>query len=404
MKKKYSLKKDSYDTIEEAVKAVFVNKKDRKRMFSVLFMLGLVGALIIATGTYFLLKQQAVIDQNQDIDWRNQRIIGSQLYREKSSSNGQEKITQKNDFFVDKGMQENAEKVTLLFLGDLMLDRYNRDLMNRNGEEWITEKIEKSFWENDLNIANLEGPVTMEESVSVGSVEGSRDNYVFTFDEKHTKAFLEYNKIGLVNLGNNHILNFGKEGLKQTEDFLVKNEVEYFGDIQDDGEVFLEKSVNGKKIAFVCYNQFSGNGFDAVIGKVEELEDTNDITIVYAHWGTEYELEENENQREKAHEFIDAGADLIIGSHPHVIQPIELYKNKAIFYSLGNFIFDQYFSADTMMGLGVEVVILNDNEFDFVLKPLQLQKNGQIEVVGEVEGEKLLERILRTDELKNRMK
>lgn len=407
MEKENNSKKESYDTIEEAVTAIFTDKKDRKRMFSVLFLLGLVGAVVVATGTYFLLKQQAVIEQNQDIDWKNQSIVGLQLRREESKNDKQKKaneVVQKKDTLFDKKRQDDAEKVRLLFLGDLMLDRYNRDLMNRRGGKWITEKIEKLFWGTDLNVANLEGPVTVDESISIGSEEGSRDNYVFTFDETHTKEFLEYNKIGLVNLGNNHILNFGKEGLEQTKNFLSKNKFEYFGDIKGERELFWEKSINGRRIAFVSYNQFSGNGFENVKGKVEELEKVNDLTIIYAHWGTEYELNENEVQQEKAHKLIDAGADLIIGSHPHVVQSVEMYKNKAIFYSLGNFIFDQYFSVDTMTGLSVAVTISDNEKLDFTLVPLQLQKNGQIEFTSETEREGLLDRILKTSELKNEMK
>ena len=77
--------------------------------------------------------------------------------------------------------------------------------------------------------------------------------------------------------------------------------------------------------------------------------------IVFLHWGEEYQLISSSSQRKLAHSLIDAGADLIIGSHPHVVQEIEKYKGKLIFYSLGNFIFDQYFSRETQKGLAVSL-------------------------------------------------
>ena len=99
-----------------------------------------------------------------------------------------------------------------------------------------------------------------------------------------------------------------------------------------------------------------------------------DFIIVFAHWGIEYKDKETKEQVVLGHELIDAGADLIIGSHPHVIQPIEIYKNKAIFYSLGNFIFDQGFSKATKEGLGVRVV-LEKNQITFKLIGLEINKN-----------------------------
>ncbi len=79
--------------------------------------------------------------------------------------------------------------------------------------------------------------------------------------------------------------------------------------------------------------------------------------VVNIHWGTEYEHEYNTTQSITAHALSDSGADVIIGHHPHVVQGLEIYKNKLIFYSLGNFIFDQYFSSDTQTGLSLGLSI-----------------------------------------------
>src|SRR3989344_3398134 len=85
-----------------------------------------------------------------------------------------------------------------------------------------------------------------------------------------------------------------------------------------------------------------------------------DFIIINAHWGAEYKSLSNSRQRQLAHSLIDAGADVIIGHHPHVVQEMEIYNNRPIFYSLGNFIFDQYFSVPTQQALAVGTVLYDD--------------------------------------------
>jgi hypothetical protein len=87
------------------------------------------------------------------------------------------------------------------------------------------------------------------------------------------------------------------------------------------------------------------------------LTKKSDMQIAYVHWGTEYELAHNAAQETLAHVLIDAGADAVIGHHPHVVQDVAFYKDKPIFYSLGNFIFDQYWDTDVQTGLGVRMTI-----------------------------------------------
>ena len=110
--------------------------------------------------------------------------------------------------------------------------------------------------------------------------------------------------------------------------------------------------------------------------------------MVNAHWGEEYSAQFNRLQQELAHGFIDAGADAVIGHHPHVAQGMEVYKNKPIFYSLGNFVFDQYFSAETQTGLAVEF-IFNGQGLDYKLHPFA-SKNSQIRLLDAKEKDDFL--------------
>jgi poly-gamma-glutamate synthesis protein (capsule biosynthesis protein) len=155
--------------------------------------------------------------------------------------------------------------------------------------------------------------------------------------------------IKIVTIDNNHITNFGLEGLQQTIEKIHKNNLDYFGD--PNNREILFKNINSVDLAFVSYNQFIRPDEEKALQLIHTAEMMADHTIVFAHWGDEYEKIANSNQTELARKFVDAGADLVIGAHSHVIGNSEVYKNKYIYYSLGNFIFDQYFSKVVSCGL-----------------------------------------------------
>ena len=274
---------------------------------------------------------------------------------------------------------QEKKHIQLLFVGDIMFDRGIRYYAKQNGgNDFIFDKISPTLAENDLVVANLEGPITNNKSISSGTAPGSVNNYFFTFDPSITKTLFEKN-IKLLNLGNNHILNFGREGLLSTKIYLDESGVNYFG--APNGGRSIIKNINGLKIAFVSYNEFSGNIENeqiATIDEIKKIELNADIVVVFSHWGNEYELVPADSQKDSARQFIDAGADLIIGSHSHVIQPMEIYNGKRIYYSLGNFVFDQYFNEDVRQGLGVIVKINKQTkQLDFLEKHFYLGPNGQ---------------------------
>ena len=316
------------------------------------------------------------------------------------------KKVDKEEVSINKAAQDievNGEPVDILFAGDLMLDRYNRTIIEKRGAEHFTKNIKDIFDKSDLSVLNLEGPVTGNQTVSLATQEGNPAHFKFTFDKENTKNFLAYNRINVVNLGNNHILNFGESGAQETVDFLKENGVEYFGAPRDDKNSYIEKNINGLKIALVSYNRFYNLGSENTVNKIKEAKGKNDIVIVYAHWGNEYKLIQTETQTNIAHSFIDNGADLIIGSHPHVVQPLEIYKNKVIFYSLGNFVFDQFFSEDVRTELLVSVSFSEDG-FDFVLTPIYRNQDGSLALSDEEMRKKLLERLAQDSNVSNLIK
>jgi len=247
--------------------------------------------------------------------------------------------------------------IKIIFGGDLMFDRNIRLQAEKfGGYDFFFTNLAPLFQEADLVVANLEGPITKFSSQSVGTLPGSPKNFIFTFSPAVVET-LAKNNFYLLNLGNNHILNFGLEGLAQTKNYLKVAGIGYFGNTGDDEERYFIWQKDNLKIGFVNYNQFVPNGFALAKEDILKARPQADLIILYAHWGEEYQEEPNKLIKEQAHQLAEAGADLIIGSHPHVVQPAELYQGKKIYYSLGNFLFDQYFSPETQKGLLVVLTI-----------------------------------------------
>ncbi len=264
-------------------------------------------------------------------------------------------------------------EVKLLFVGDIMLDRWIRQVAEKKGYDFIFGDTGDILKDNDLVIGNLEGPITDNESRSKNTEFGTRENLTFTFASKTAAVLNKYN-IKLVNLGNNHILNFGENGLEQTKKYLKESEVGYF--CTDDLR-FRIYDLRENKIAFICYNQFEKGAVERAERDIREVKGKADIVILYTHWGKEYETSILPIIRMLGHKFVDAGADLIIGSHPHVVQEKEIYNGKTIYYSLGNFIFDQYFDPNAAKGLAVKVVINPNGNMQFTEYQIQMKNNGQ---------------------------
>ncbi len=280
--------------------------------------------------------------------------------------------------YVNKNIpqvQENKD-IQILLVGDIMFDRGIRYYAGLNGgNSYIFDKISSFLSNNDLVVGNLEGSITNNKSISAGSIPGSTRNYFLTFDPSVAKTLFEEN-IKLVDLGNNHILNFGNSGLKATQKYLSEANVSYFGSPYEENSII--KDINGLKIAFISFNQFAENDPTQTISEIKKNKPNADFVFVFSHWGNEYQLAASDTQKSLAHQFIDAGADLVVGSHPHVIEPSEIYKNKKIYYSLGNFIFDQYFDENVRNGLGV-VLKINQNakSLSFSEQNFYLQSGGQ---------------------------
>ncbi len=268
-------------------------------------------------------------------------------------------------------MQKTKTPISFLFFGDLMLDRHIKEEIEKHSLDYLLEDLvgeEKRFFQGyDIISANLEGAVTKK-----GAHYPPQMAYDFAFNPAYIQILQKYN-FNFFNLANNHLSDQGIKGEEETRQILDDLKIDYSGcrDRQIGDCSWKIIDVNGQKVAMLgfsmVYGNFSKEEASSLIKKTRQMADW---VIVNIHWGQEYRHEQNQTQIKMAHYLIDQGADLIIGHHPHVVEGIEVYKDKVIFYSLGNFIFDQYFSPDTQESLAVGVVLDKNSSFVYLF-PLE---------------------------------
>lgn len=248
-----------------------------------------------------------------------------------------------------------SPELKLLFFGDLMLDRHIKEKMGTHGISYLFEKLtdKEIFSHSDLASANLEGAITKN-----GAHYPPKVTYDFAFDPKTVAGLKEWN-FNFFNLANNHLTDQGQKGIKETRDNLIKLGIGFAGsadgvtDKNSSQSLDLSKGKVGLAGFSMVYQKFN---LAEAVKIVKKLREGNEAVVVNIHWGQEYQHQFSKEQQETGHKLIEAGADLIVGHHPHVVQGMEIYQNRPIFYSLGNFVFDQYFSAATQEGLAVQFI------------------------------------------------
>jgi len=236
---------------------------------------------------------------------------------------------------------------SLIFVGDVLLARNIEFLMMQNGAQYPYGGLSFSeFGKNPKVIGNFESSIPRQH------VPTPIKQIDFSTDKKYVPAF---RKAGFthVSLANNHSLDFGTAEFSYTVETLEANGVETFGHqtvLSNQSVEFIE--LNEVMVAIIGIHTLHRLPTYSELQEVFKFaSQRSDFQIVYVHWGSEYKMVHNTRQREAAERFIDAGADLVVGHHPHVVQDIQLINDVPVFYSLGNYIFDQYDSVTTQQGL-----------------------------------------------------
>lgn len=256
-----------------------------------------------------------------------------------------------NEDFKHVGTRDKQD--IFCFAGDIILAERPRVAYDKGGIDAIVDKGIRLLFENsDLNIANLECCITDE------AVNRAEKEWTFALPTKYVNAIKEAG-IKLLTLANNHILDFGTDALLNTIKVLDDNNIFHIGageNIREASKIYI-KEIEGKRYAFIGASAVIphenwkanedragvANGYDAmtICNRIINLKTklSIDKVIVYMHWGRELEIYSGEMQQMIGRRLVDAGADLVVGTHAHVVQEIEYYNNVPIVYSLGNFVY-----------------------------------------------------------------
>ena len=240
--------------------------------------------------------------------------------------------------------------VSLCAVGDILLDRGIRASIQNNSVDYPFEHVSEFINDFDLAFCNLECPVS-----AVGQSTGKI--YCFRADTSYFSGVQDAG-FNLFSLANNHIIDWGEKACLDTKQLIEKNNLYVIGAGKDQTEaqapLFIK--MNGLKFAFLASVGIplkdmiwpiskpgpAQANLEQLVELILKIRQTVDYIVVSLHWGNEYEHLPRSHQVIWAHTLINAGADLIIGHHPHVLQSIEYYNNRIILYSLGNFVFDQH--------------------------------------------------------------
>ncbi|MDO8752132.1 MAG: CapA family protein [Candidatus Wolfebacteria bacterium] len=283
-----------------------------------------------------------------------------------------------------------ARETSLLFVGDVMLARGVQGQIRKHSDfSYPFRQIVSTLREADFVFGNLEGPIS-----SRGANQGSE--YSFRADPRAVEG-LKFAGFDVLSLANNHIWDWGTPALLDTVDILNGAGIRAVGvganaDVANAPAIV---NVSGTRLGVLAYTNLypeglvagenspgvSNSQLERVVEDIRAVRNQVDLVIVSYHWGEEYVPEPSPERRELARAIIDAGADLIIGHHPHVVQEVEKYKDGWVAYSLGNFVFDQNFSEETMRGEMLRVVV-RGGEISRVEKvPIRISKTFQPYVV-----------------------
>ena len=239
------------------------------------------------------------------------------------------------------------KKMVLAATGDVLLARFiNSKAVTTNDYLFSYKPTKELLSAPQLTVINLETPILADCPLS-------NTGTVFCGSDKHIDGLL-YAGVDLVNLANNHSFDFGSSGFEQTKSLLQEKNLSIV--YPSHPATF---NINNQRFVFLSYNDIPDRtpGGNKAIDPVKLADDIKsvrkdaDIVVVLFHWGIEYTTSVSARQVFLAHAAIDAGADLILGNHPHWVQPLEFYNDKLIVYSHGNFIFDQYWSLPTRFGV-----------------------------------------------------
>ncbi|MFD2446673.1 CapA family protein [Bacillus sp. CGMCC 1.16607] len=304
-------------------------------------------------------------------------------------------IGERKGYIYKSAVEVINQPLRLSFAGDAMMDWSVKNTIKHKGADYPLIHVKKELASSDLGIVNLETAITNIEN-----------KYPKQYNFKSDPVALTGIKnagFQLVSLANNHSMDYQTQGFRDTIASLKKYKLDYVGGGLNATEAYSAKTyeLKGKKIKILAFSRVLpdyswvatatkpglANGYDLSLinSSIKKEKQHADYVFVYIHWGVETNRKPENYQRQWAKSMIDAGADGIVGSHPHVLQGFEYYKGKPIAYSIGNFLFPDYVRGDKAQTGILHLDIIN-NQIMMSIIPYKIIKD---QIVPQSENEKL---------------
>jgi len=272
---------------------------------------------------------------------------------------------------------------TILATGDVSLGRtVNAQTVRKQDNLWPFRNVLELLNDSTITVINLEAQLTKNCPIL-------NDGMRLCGGQHHAEG-LAAAGIDIANVANNHAGDFGAQGLQDSLELLQSNQIAQTG---TGSPVYF--SSKGTVFAFLGYNAIppktAGISWavrERMVADIQTAKQFADVVIVQLHWGVEYQAQPSSAQVELGRFLLDSGADAILGHHPHWVQPMEIYNEKPIFYSLGNFIFDQEWSQKTKEGMVAKLTYQNKKLTNIQLIPVDLYNFGQVQEVRDPKSRK----------------
>jgi len=292
-------------------------------------------AAVVLTGILLAACRQAKVDVNTE---------NSQVVENTATENMTEVVTEENTEPV-------VEDFSMFFTGDIMLQYCSSTYASYGLDALLSDYLQQEMVGADMTVVNQEFPF------STRGTKAPDKQYTFRVNPDYVSALTQMG-VDVASLANNHALDFGHDALLDTFTTLDGAGIPYVGagETKERAEEAIFVEAGGRKVGVLSASRvipvvewnienvqpglfctYDGN---RLAQRIAEIEDECDFVVVYVHWGIERAAIPQEYQRQLAQQYIDAGADLVVGSHPHVPQGIEYYNGVPIVYSLGNYIFN----------------------------------------------------------------
>jgi len=296
----------------------------------------------------------------------------------------------------------NQEPIKIVFVGDILLDRGVGEKIETYGYEYPYDNIKDILRDSDITLGNLECVIS-----SRGMPALKMKNLLFRAAPDNVSALKDAG-FNVLNLANNHCMDYGREGLIDTIEYLNSAGIKTFGagKNRESARKPLYIKTKNTVIGFLGFSAFPSEGYffledqpdvaqvdiKSIGEEVRSAKEKCDVLIVSFHWGREFDYYPVESQKSAAHISLESGADIVVGHHPHVIQGVEVYKDKPIFYSLGNFVFDRQIPRGTDETIMLELEIEKGKIKEIELVPVKIIDCQPIEPSFD-EGVRILERL-----------